>query len=177
MSIIQVMCRLCICIKNISYYCKLAIFICNAKCLLKSKISCARRNYDYFIITQPGQKEEYFLSNTEERTLLRFYELQLRDFCRRFNPPMPRATVATALHYFKRFYIKNSVMDYHPKEILVTCVYLACKVIILPGISFFMTFVISIFLYEFCDFRLKNLMSLYLNLQQILREIGIKRLI
>ncbi|KYQ52918.1 Cyclin-H, partial [Trachymyrmex zeteki] len=76
----------------------------------------------------PEDKEEHFLSHSEERTLLRFYELQLRDFCRRFNPPMPRATVATALHYFKRFYLRNSVMDYHPKEILVTCVYLACKV-------------------------------------------------
>jgi len=79
---------------------------------------------------QQEQKEEHFLSHIEERTLLRFYELQLRDFCRRFNPPMPRPTVATALHYFKRFYLGNSVMDYHPKEILVTCVYLACKVIV-----------------------------------------------
>lgn len=80
---------------------------------------------------KPEQREEHFLSHIEERTLLRFYELQLRDFCRRFTPSMPRATVATALHYFKRFYLRNSVMDYHPKEILVTCVYLACKVIIL----------------------------------------------
>lgn len=79
---------------------------------------------------KPGEREEYFLSHTEERILLRFYELQLRDFCRRFTPSMPRATIATALHYFKRFYLRNSVMDYHPKEILVTCVYLACKVII-----------------------------------------------
>lgn len=43
---------------------------------------------------------------------------------------MPKPTIATALHYFKRFYLRNSVMDYHPKEILVTCVYLACKVLI-----------------------------------------------
>ncbi|XP_012276140.1 cyclin-H isoform X2 [Orussus abietinus] len=74
------------------------------------------------------QRKEYFLSVSDERMLLRQYELQLRDFCRRFTPPMPRTTVATALHYFKRFYLRNSVMDYHPKEILVTCVYLACKV-------------------------------------------------
>lgn len=85
----------------------------------------------------------------EERTLLRFYELQLRDFCRRFNPPMPRATVATALHYFKRFYLRNSVMDYHPKEILVTCVYLACKVIIFSW-KVFIVFVISIDSYNNC---------------------------
>lgn len=100
---------------------------------------------------QPEDKEEHFLSHSEERTLLRFYELQLRDFCRRFNPPMPRATVATALHYFKRFYLRNSVMDYHPKEILVTCVYLACKVIILLDIYIFFIikkFVISVFSYK-----------------------------
>ncbi|KAF7993404.1 hypothetical protein HCN44_007907 [Aphidius gifuensis] len=76
----------------------------------------------------PEQREQFFLTNLEERTLLRFYELQLRDFCKRFMPVMPKATIATALHYFKRFYLRNSVMDYHPKEILVTCVYLACKV-------------------------------------------------
>lgn len=102
------------------------------------------------IVTQLEEREEQFLSHTDERTLLRFYELQLRDFCRRFNPPMPRATVATALHYFKRFYLRNSVMDYHPKEILVTCVYLACKVIILLDIYiiFSQLFVITILSYK-----------------------------
>ncbi|KAL0118988.1 hypothetical protein PUN28_009549 [Cardiocondyla obscurior] len=100
----------------------------------ESDLTALREKTNADFITKHGvnmtakEKEEHFLSHTEERTLLRFYELQLRDFCRRFNPPMPRATVATALHYFKRFYLRNSVMDYHPKEILVTCVYLACKV-------------------------------------------------
>lgn len=74
------------------------------------------------------QRKQTFLSAADERLLLRQYELQLRDFCRRFNPPMPRSVIGTAFHYFKRFYLHNSVMDYHPKEILVTCVYLACKV-------------------------------------------------
>ena len=32
------------------------------------------------------------------------------------------------LHSVQRFYLRNSVMDYHPKEILVTAVYLATKV-------------------------------------------------
>jgi hypothetical protein len=35
---------------------------------------------------------------------------------------------ATSFQYFKRFYLNNSIMDYHPKEILATCVYLASKV-------------------------------------------------
>jgi cyclin H len=32
------------------------------------------------------------------------------------------------MQYLKRFYLNNSVMDHHPKHIMVTCVYLACKV-------------------------------------------------
>ncbi|XP_046678790.1 cyclin-H [Homalodisca vitripennis] len=73
-------------------------------------------------------EEWLFLSSAEERVLLLHYQLQLRDFCRKFQPAMPRAVAGTAFHYFKRFYLNNSVMDYHPKEILVTCVFLACKV-------------------------------------------------
>lgn len=81
--------------------------------------------------------------------MVKRYELHLRDFCKRFMPVMPRCVVGTAFHYFKRFYIHNSVMNYHPKEIMwvalfslylyywyyllawncrVTCIYLACKV-------------------------------------------------
>uniref|UniRef100_A0A182K6S6 Cyclin-H n=1 Tax=Anopheles christyi TaxID=43041 RepID=A0A182K6S6_9DIPT len=74
------------------------------------------------------QKQAHFLSADEERLLLKQYELQLKEFCKRFEPPMPKYVVGTAFHYFKRFYLNNSSMDYHPKEILATCVYLACKV-------------------------------------------------
>ncbi|KAJ8869029.1 hypothetical protein PR048_030575 [Dryococelus australis] len=74
------------------------------------------------------QRDATFLSAVEERLLLRQHELQLRDFCKHFSPAMPRSVIGTTFHYFKRFYAHNSVMDYHPKEILVTCAYLACKV-------------------------------------------------
>lgn len=74
------------------------------------------------------QKYAYFLSPDEEKILLRQYELHLREFCKRFSPPMPKGVIGTAFHYFKRFYLNNSPMDYHPKEILATCVYLSCKV-------------------------------------------------
>ncbi|XP_057328838.1 cyclin-H [Microplitis mediator] len=100
----------------------------------ESDLTNLRKNTNAAFIDKYGanmsteDRDQYFLSDTEERMLLRFYELQLRDFCKRFSPPMPRATIATALHYFKRFYLRNSVMDYHPKEILVTCVYLSTKV-------------------------------------------------
>nr|XP_009506738.1 PREDICTED: cyclin-H [Phalacrocorax carbo] len=41
---------------------------------------------------------------------------------------MPRSVVGTACMYFKRFYLSNSVMEYHPRIIMLTCVFLACKV-------------------------------------------------
>lgn len=50
--------------------------------------------------------------------LLKKYEIHLREFCKRFQPPMPRYAMGTAFHYFKRFYLNNSVMNYHPKEIM-----------------------------------------------------------
>ncbi|CAH1117269.1 unnamed protein product [Phaedon cochleariae] len=73
-------------------------------------------------------KYEVFLTSEEEKIMVKRYELHLRDFCKRFQPPMPRYVIGTSFHYFKRFYINNSVMNYHPKEIMVTCIYLACKV-------------------------------------------------
>ncbi|CAH1110324.1 unnamed protein product [Psylliodes chrysocephalus] len=75
-----------------------------------------------------ASKYEFFLTPEEEKIMVKRFELHLRDFCKRFQPPMPRYVVGTSFHYFKRFYINNSVMNYHPKEIMVTCIYLACKV-------------------------------------------------
>lgn len=71
--------------------------------------------------------QSFFLNPYEESILLRQYELQLKEFCKRFEPPMPPYVLGTAFHYFKRFYLYNSTMNYHPKEILATCVYLAAK--------------------------------------------------
>lgn len=90
----------------------------------------ANANYNTKFSNNPteNRKYDYFLSPEEERMLLRKYEIHLREFCKRFQPPMPKYAVGTAFQYFKRFYIHNSVMNYHPKEIMATCVYLACKV-------------------------------------------------
>lgn len=30
--------------------------------------------------------------------------------------------------YFKRFYLQHSVMEYSPRNVMITCYYLACKV-------------------------------------------------
>lgn len=67
---------------------------------------------------QDAQIKEYFLTQQEEDLLIKQYELHMRDFCLRFQPTMPRSVIGTAFHYFKRFYLNNSPMDFHPKEIL-----------------------------------------------------------
>ncbi|KAG0424751.1 hypothetical protein HPB47_028044 [Ixodes persulcatus] len=62
--------------------------------------------------------DEQQISRRRQEANERFIERHL-DECR---------SRGTSFHYFKRFYLNNSVMDYHPKHMLVTCVYLACKV-------------------------------------------------
>lgn len=73
---------------------------------------------DYGKKIPDAEKYAYFLTPEEEKIMLKKYELHLRDFCRRFQPVMPKCVIGTAFHYFKRFYINNSVMNYHPKEIM-----------------------------------------------------------
>ncbi len=74
--------------------------------------------YDDFIARFSEQKNLRFLTFDESEAVLKFFEQRLADFCNKFKPPMPRSTFGTALQYYKRFYLSNSVMDYHPKEIL-----------------------------------------------------------
>ncbi|XP_055284943.1 cyclin-H isoform X2 [Moschus berezovskii] len=69
-----------------------------------------------------------FLEPHEEITLCKYYEKRLLEFCSVFKPAMPRSVVGTACMYFKRFYLNNSVMEYHPRIIMLTCAFLACKV-------------------------------------------------
>ncbi|CAF1011350.1 unnamed protein product [Adineta steineri] len=73
------------------------------------------------------QKSKDCLTVDEEAMVLRYYELQLKDFCEKFEPPMTKMAIAVCMQYFKRFYLNNSVMDYHPRDIYLICVYLTCK--------------------------------------------------
>ena len=74
-----------------------------------------------------GAGEGHFLAEQDEVDVVFYFSVKLGEFCDKFKPPMPNYVKGTSFHYFKRFYLHNSVMDYHPKEILVTAVYLACK--------------------------------------------------
>jgi len=77
--------------------------------------------------SQAGAGEGHFLAEQDEVDVVFYFSVKLGEFCDKFKPPMPNYVKGTSFHYFKRFYLHNSVMDYHPKEILVTAVYLACK--------------------------------------------------
>lgn len=70
---------------------------------------------------------ELVLSPKEELYLVRTYLVNLREFCRKFQPTMRKTVTATAFIYMKRFYLQQSCMEYHPRNIGVTCAYLACK--------------------------------------------------
>ncbi|KAL8936652.1 MAG: hypothetical protein Q9211_004085 [Gyalolechia sp. 1 TL-2023] len=65
------------------------------------------------------------LTIEEEQKIVGYYclrTLDFVDFCE-----YPTNVKATAVQYLKRFYLSNSPMTYHPKEIMPTAVYLAMK--------------------------------------------------
>ncbi|KAF3944599.1 hypothetical protein ACB098_03G035800 [Castanea mollissima] len=66
------------------------------------------------------------LTIEEERYMRVFYENKLQEVCNNFH--FPHKIQATALIYFKRFYLQWSVMQHHPKNIMLTCIYAACKI-------------------------------------------------
>lgn len=65
------------------------------------------------------------LNLEEETTYLEFYIQNITTTCNFFK--MPTQVRLTAASFFKKFYLANSVMHYHPKNILYTCIFLAAK--------------------------------------------------
>eukprot|EP01018_Ginkgo_biloba_P008187 Gb_28462 [translate_table: standard] len=55
-----------------------------------------------------------------------FYEQKIQEVCGAFR--FPHKIQATAIIYFKRFYLRWSVMEHDPKHIMLTCIYTSCKV-------------------------------------------------
>ncbi|KAL2917831.1 hypothetical protein HK105_202704 [Polyrhizophydium stewartii] len=62
----------------------------------------------------------------EQLLYCRFYEGKIVDFCKFFG--FDKTVQATAIVFFKRFYLHNTVMDYDPKIVLITCLFLSTKV-------------------------------------------------
>lgn len=62
----------------------------------------------------------------DELLLVRFYCSHTSTICRQ-GFGLSEVVEATAIAYIKRFYLKNSVMEWHPKSIMPTCLFLAAK--------------------------------------------------
>mmetsp|Transcript_13150 Transcript_13150/g.27763 ORF Transcript_13150/g.27763 Transcript_13150/m.27763 type:complete len:382 (+) Transcript_13150:189-1334(+) len=66
------------------------------------------------------------VSMEEEKQLFSYYERMISKICVLYN--FSRKILAISIVYFKRFYLKFSILDYEPWTLMITCVYLACKV-------------------------------------------------
>ena len=62
----------------------------------------------------------------DEARLRRFYEGKIQQVCKGIG--FPSKVAAAAVLFFKRFYLSCSALDRDPKDIMLTCIYLACKV-------------------------------------------------
>ncbi|KMZ56362.1 Cyclin-H [Zostera marina] len=66
------------------------------------------------------------LNCSEEQLMRVFYEHKIQEVCLAFR--FPHKIQGSAILYFKRFYLQWSVMEHHPKHIMLTCIYASCKV-------------------------------------------------
>nr|VWO96741.1 CYCLIN domain-containing protein [Ganoderma boninense] len=66
-----------------------------------------------------------FLNAEEEHLLVKLYVGKISQLCGHFR--FPEEVEATAVTYLKRFYLKNTVMDWHPKNVMLTALFLATK--------------------------------------------------
>lgn len=57
-----------------------------------------------------------YLEPSDELLLIRFYLSTIPRTCAGFG--FPETIEATAISYFKRFYLWNTVMDYHPRKVM-----------------------------------------------------------
>ncbi|KAJ7071221.1 cyclin-like protein [Mycena amicta] len=79
-----------------------------------------------FETDEPGSSSSVsFLNPDEELLLVRLYASKISQLCGFFR--FPEEVEATAVSYLKRFYLKNTVMDWHPKNVMLTALFLATK--------------------------------------------------
>ncbi|BGP25370.1 cyclin H [Rhodotorula toruloides] len=75
--------------------------------------------------TPPEPSEIEYLTVADEQALVGYYLTQVVALCGALK--FPEMVLATAITYLKRFYLRNTCMDYHPKNIMLTCVFLTTK--------------------------------------------------
>lgn len=66
-----------------------------------------------------------FLSVEDELALIAYYLVKIGQIVHALK--LPELVEATATTFVKRFYLRNTCMDFHPKNIVTTCIFLASK--------------------------------------------------
>ncbi|EAU92858.1 cyclin-dependent protein kinase regulator [Coprinopsis cinerea okayama7 len=75
---------------------------------------------------EPGSSANTtFLTPDEEVLLVKLYVAQVIAAGNKVRAQ--QETVSTAMSYLKRFYLRNTVMDWHPRNVMLTCLFLATK--------------------------------------------------
>ena len=69
------------------------------------------------VFPRPGSSASIsFLNAEEELLLVKLYVGKVSQLCGHFR--FPEEVEATAISYLKRFYLRNTVMDWHPKNVM-----------------------------------------------------------
>ena len=70
------------------------------------------------------------LNVADEKILRRTFEMQIVDVCKKLQGTLelPKSVQGAAVCYFKRFYLERSLVEYDPKNVTATCIFIACKV-------------------------------------------------
>ncbi|KAJ3055103.1 hypothetical protein HK097_011478 [Rhizophlyctis rosea] len=77
--------------------------------------------------TSPASVDDIqFITSEDQLVYCRFYETKVVDYCRAFK--LDHDVQATAIAFFKRFFLINSILEHDAKLLLQTCVFLATKV-------------------------------------------------
>ncbi|KAF5374784.1 hypothetical protein D9758_000140 [Tetrapyrgos nigripes] len=91
--------------------------------LNEAAVAVIRQTFEAY---EPGSSSNVsFLNANEEHLLVTFYVTRITQLCGHFR--FPEEVEATAATYLKRFYLKNTVMDWHPKNVMLTALFLATK--------------------------------------------------
>ncbi|KAL7415381.1 cyclin-like protein [Mrakia frigida] len=75
--------------------------------------------------TTPSSDDINYLTVEDELALIAYYISTVPPTCAGFGASL--TVEATTILYLKRFYLVNTCMDYHPRKIMPTCLFLAMK--------------------------------------------------
>nr|CAH8855221.1 unnamed protein product [Trichobilharzia regenti] len=88
----------------------------------------ALKRLQAFSETNNAKSSPVGLDPDQELKIVKHYVYLMKILFSKFtSPQLPNEVYGFAVTYFKRFYLNHSVMDFYPRDIMLTCLYVACK--------------------------------------------------